>query len=183
MTPPSDGGSVQMMPPRSTPNDGSESATGVSVEPMPGMSYSGVRGAHQPAAVIDSRLPFSRRNLRILAELPSGSFRRSILSSSTASSSRRNDATTTYSPSPDTPRIPLIFLVIASMTSSMSARRCPDVTPGMSPPAVIVNGAAAAAATGTGLLASGTSSLRDHFGCHGFLLLLVGSDLLLFLRC
>ena len=59
MAPPSDGGSVQMMPPRSTPNDGSESATGVSVDPMPGMSYSGVRGAHQPAATIDSREWFS----------------------------------------------------------------------------------------------------------------------------
>ena len=138
IAPPSDGGSVQMIPPRSTPNDGRLSATGVSVDPMPGMSYSGVRGAHQPAAIIASRDSFSLRNLRIFAEFPSGSALRSILSSGMASSSRRSEATTTYSPSPDTPRMALILRVSASTTSSMSARRCPDVTPGMSPPAVIV---------------------------------------------
>src|SRR5262245_65075697 len=49
------GGSCQMIPPRSTPKLDRLSPTGVSVVPIRGMSYRGVRGAHHAAAVGASR--------------------------------------------------------------------------------------------------------------------------------
>src|SRR3954469_19807455 len=67
------GGSCQMIPPRSTPNDAMLSVIGVAVDPMPGMSYSGVLGAHQPAAVIDSMVLCAFTNLRIFVLFPSAS--------------------------------------------------------------------------------------------------------------